>query len=72
MSRPKLLSVVTIPSGGWQLRMYISNVTQWDTPVTVTMAAGEYFVAFDQQGDDFVRELHRRIYDGMIASGVAA
>ncbi len=57
IEQPKILSVITIPSGGWQLRFKISSVTQFDTTLTATMAAGDYFMAWDCQSDDFLREL---------------
>jgi len=55
--QPKILSVVTVPTGGWQLRSKISVSTSLDTTVDVTIPAGDYFVAWDQQADDFINAL---------------
>lgn len=52
--RPKILTVVTVPTGGWVFKLYVSRVTEYDTAVTATIAAGDYFVSWDNQSDDFL------------------
>mgnify|MGYP001576752976 CR=1 FL=1 len=54
-SRPKILTVVTVPTGGWVIPIQISAATEYDTTVNATIAAGDYFVSWDWQSDDFVR-----------------
>lgn len=66
--QPKILSVVTVPTGGWQLRIKISDAGSLDTTLTATLAAGDYFVAWDQQSDDFIKSLNAAIITATDAS----
>lgn len=59
--RPKILTAVTIPTGGWQFRFYLSDAAQYDTTKTVTLAAGDYFVSGDNQSDDFLFQLATQV-----------
>jgi len=70
--RPKILTRVTIPSGGWDLRVSIDNAGAYDQDIDVTLAAGDYYVSFDGQSDDFVHELTSKVYTGFTTSGRAA
>lgn len=54
LPRPTILSVITVPSGGWNFKLYVSRVTQYDTTVTANIAAGDYFLSWDNQSDDFL------------------
>ena len=57
--RPKILSVVTVPTDGWTLRIKYSTVAagQFGETVDATIPAGDYFVAWDCQSDDFMWKL---------------
>jgi hypothetical protein len=52
--RPKILTAFTIPTGGWTFKLYVSRLAEYDTAVSVSLAAGDYFVAWDCQSDDFL------------------
>lgn len=54
-ARTKILSVITVPTGGWVLPFQLSDVSQFDTSLNATIAAGDYFMAWDQQSDDFCK-----------------
>lgn len=54
--RPKLLNVVVVPTGGWTLRFQV-EIASVLTNVNATIPAGDYYVAFDQQSDDFIWKL---------------
>lgn len=54
IDRPKILSVVTVPTGGWTMTLYVDNAGSYDEKIQFTIAAGDYFVAFDHQDDDFI------------------
>lgn len=56
--RPKILTAVTVPTGGWDLDFTISLAASLDTPLTATVAAGTYFVAWDAQDDDLLYTLN--------------
>ena len=55
--RPKILSVITVPTGGWTIKIYRSQVVSFDTSFTAVLPAGDYFMAFDLQSDDFLWKL---------------
>jgi hypothetical protein len=63
--RPKILTAVTVPTGGWDLKIYFSVAGAYDTDVTVTIPAGTYFLADDGQDDDFIRVLNTEIQEGL-------
>src|SRR5690348_6625867 len=67
--QPKLLGVVTVPSGGWQFKIYLSNLADYDKTVTVTVPAGDYFVAWDAQSDDFLWKLSNLLNTAIYALG---
>ena len=50
--RPKILSVFTVPTGGWNFVVYVSKSSQYDTKLTMTIPAGDYFMSGDNQDDD--------------------
>jgi hypothetical protein len=52
--RTTILPVVTVPTGGWLLDVKVGRTTSLDTTVTATIAAGDYFVSWDNQSDDFL------------------
>jgi hypothetical protein len=52
--QPKILSAITVPTGGWVFKLYVSRLAEYDTTVTATIAAGTYFLAWDNQSDDFL------------------
>jgi len=70
--RPKLLSVLTVPAGGWDLRLEITDAGQFDTDVDITIPAGDYFMSADNQSDDFLRAIMLAAYtdlDALAAGG---
>lgn len=70
--RPKILTAIVIPAGGWVWKIYLTNVTQYDLAVTATMAAGTYFMAGDNQADDFLYELALKMNTAIDAGALAA
>lgn len=71
LERPKFLSVVQIPTGGWTFKIYITNTVAYDTAVSVTLDAGQYYLSGDQQSDDLLRELMVKARAGIRAVGGA-
>ncbi len=69
--RPKILTAITVPTGGWTIKIYASVTTQYDTAVTATIAAGTYFMANDGQSDDFLYELQTKLNTAIAASAVS-
>lgn len=59
--RTKILPVITVPTGGWDFKFYVSDAFQYDTDYTVTVSAGDYFMAGDNQSDCFLFELVTRM-----------
>jgi hypothetical protein len=71
MERPKILTAVTIPTGGWVMKIYIDNAGSFDEALTFTLAAGDYFVAFDHQSDDFIEEFMQKAYTDIVANATS-
>lgn len=67
--QPKLLSYFTVPAGGWQLKLYLSASAQYDTPVTCTVPAGDYVMAWDAQSTDFLWKLVNVLQTAITALG---
>jgi len=67
--RPKILSVVTIPTGGWVVTLYVdsdgNDGEDYDEKIQFTMAAGDYFVSGDNQSDDFLHEFMAKAYTAL-------
>ena len=63
--RPKILSVITVPTGGWDIKVYISDAAQYDSNFTATIPAGDYFMAGDNQSDDFLFALQTQLNAGV-------
>lgn len=68
--RPKILTMIEVPSGGWDLDFKISNASTLDTSLTATVPAGEYFVAWDHQLDDLLYRVTKAIRDAIVAAGL--
>lgn len=68
--RPKILTRVTVPTGGWAWDIDISNAAQYDTNLTGTVAAGDYFVSGDNQSDDLLHALQDSIQTEIDGSAV--
>lgn len=60
--RPKILTAITVPTGGWVMKWYLSDAAQYDTAKTATIAAGTYFMAGDNQSDCFLFELVTKMH----------
>jgi hypothetical protein len=73
IERPKILTAITIPTGGWTLTINYSTVANgvYGDPVTSTMAAGTYYMAWDGQADDFMWELANTVNVALDAAGLA-
>jgi hypothetical protein len=52
--RPKILTAITVPTGGWDWTLYLSNGGQYGTKCTANLAAGTYYMAADNQSDCFI------------------
>ena len=66
--RPKILSVVTVPTGGWDFKFYASIAGAYDTAITATIPAGDYFMAGDNQSDDFLFALQTQMQAGVTSA----
>lgn len=71
LPRPKILSVITVPTGGWAWDIDLSDVAQFDTNITGTVPAGDYFMSADQQSDDFLFALMTSIMTARAATAVS-
>lgn len=65
--RPKILTRFT--TSAMTLTLYIDNAGDFDQEVTVSLPAGDYYMAWDGQSDDFLWVLADAIYDALVASG---
>lgn len=70
--RPKILTAVTVPTGGWTMKVQITDAVSFDTDVTFDVPAGTYFVAGDNQSDDFLQAFMAAAYTALDACGVGA
>jgi hypothetical protein len=61
--QPKILTAITVPTGGWQLKIYTTNIAQYDVANTVTLIAGDYFMAWDQQTDCFIYHFAKEVFE---------
>lgn len=56
--QPKLLTCITIPTGGWSFAWRTStSAGGYETDETVTLDAGDYFMSWDGQSDDLIFHL---------------
>lgn len=67
--RPWLAPRLTIPTGGWTIKVYLSDSSQYDTTVTATLSAGDYYIAWDMQSDDLIYELNNQLQTAITALG---
>ena len=67
---PKILTAVTVPSGGWDLNFVVSKAGSLDTALTATVAAGTYYLAWDYQSDCLLYALNKAVVDALIADGM--
>ena len=58
--RPAILSVVTVPTGGWVLDIDISVGGSFDTNVEATIAAGDYFMG-PIDSESFLHEMATKL-----------
>lgn len=68
--RPKILSEIIVPSAGWDLDFSISVAGSYDTPLTATIPAGTYYMAWDAQSDDLVWRLEYEMKQAIIDAGL--
>jgi hypothetical protein len=64
--RPALLPVITVPTGGWTLKVYVS--TDGHT-YDKTLTAGDYFMSGDNQSDDLLFALQTQMKAQLVAAG---
>ena len=69
--RPKILTRVTVPTGGWAWDIDISKAAQYDTSLQGTIAAGDYFVSGDNQADDLLYALQTSVQAAITAASVS-
>lgn len=69
--RPKILTAVTVPTGGWDIKVYFSAAGAYDTPKVCTVPAGTYFLADDGQDDDLIYQLNVALQAGITSAGFA-
>lgn len=71
MPQPKLLTAITVPTGGWAIKVYLSTLAagQFGVNFTATIAAGTYYIAWDGQSDDLLRALGAAMQTAMVALG---
>lgn len=64
------MSVITVPTGGWTWDIDLSSAAQYDTNITGTVAAGDYFLSGDNQSDDLLYALQDSIQTEIDGSAV--
>lgn len=70
--RPALLSVITVPTGGWTLKVYAStHGGTYDKTLTAVIPAGDYFMSGDNQDDDLLFALQTQMKAQLTAAGGA-
>jgi hypothetical protein len=67
--RPKILTRITVPTGGWTFKWYAEAGKAGETAITAVIAAGNYYMADDQQTDCFLRELSNKAIIASKAAG---
>lgn len=72
MPRPKILTAITVPTGGWVFKLYASVTGVHTTAVSCTIAAGTYYMSNDGQSDDFLMELQNKLNTAIAATAVGA
>ena len=55
--RPKILTQVVVPTGGWEIKFACTLAVQFDTSVDATVPAGTYYMAWDYQDDCLLYQL---------------
>lgn len=70
--RPKILTRVTVPTGGWELFFKLSDVGSGSlgNELSAVIAAGDYYVAWDGQDSDFLWELCTKMNAAIHADAV--
>lgn len=58
---PKILTAVTVPSGGWDIDFNVTDSTKYDTAIEVTIPAGTYYLAWDYQSDCLLYQLELQL-----------
>jgi hypothetical protein len=71
IERPKILTQITVPTGGWDLVFSVSDLAQYDTQLTATVAAGDYYMAWDYTPTDLVTTLAESIKTAMVGGGLS-
>ena len=57
IDRPKILTRLTVPTGGWVLTIVAELGQGGEDSFTATVPAGDYYVSQDNQSDDFLKAL---------------
>lgn len=65
---PKILSAFTLDAA-LTLTLYVDNAGSYNLDVTVTIPAGTYFMAWDNQSDDFLNVVMDACYTALVAAG---
>ncbi len=66
--RPKILSSI-ITDSVYQLKFYVSAAADYDTAVTISIPAGTYYVAWDNQSDDLIYVINNLMCNAINALG---
>lgn len=69
-ARPALLTCITVPTGGWSLKVYASTKGHtYDVTLTAVVPAGDYFMSGDNQSDDLLFALQTQMEAQLTAAG---
>lgn len=66
---PKILTMITVPTGGYDLEFTISISSSLNTALTATIAAGEYFMSWDGYSDDLVYAIAGAMRTAIVNAG---
>lgn len=68
--RPKILTRIDVPTGGWLFRVKASVAAPFDTTVDATVATGPYYLAWDCTVTDLLFELMTRVNTALTGAGI--
>ena len=69
IERPKILSAIVVPTGGWAFVIDLSKTTDYDTAVTATLPAGTYYLSDDHSSSDLLDALCKVLTTAIQATG---
>jgi hypothetical protein len=67
--RPAILTSITVPTGGWTLKFYLSAAAEYDKTCSAVIPAGTYYMSGDNQSGDLLYQLQLKAQAAIVALG---